>query len=92
MQGWDKTMFEIYREAEFNRRYHVIYFTELGNHDRDEEIPKAVTAEHVFDGFLSGWRKEEAKYLIEQLLTRLNQGETLSPNDIRQTLKPYLED
>jgi len=84
-------MFEIFREAEFNRRYHVIYFTELGNHDRDEEIPRAVMADHVFDGFLSGWRKDEAKFHIDGILARLNRGEEVSKEDIRSTLKPYLE-
>lgn len=91
MQGFDKTMFEIYREAEFNRRYCVIYFTELGNHDRDDEIPKALMGDNLFDGFLSGWRKDEAKFKIEEILERLNKGETVTRDEIESTLKPYLE-
>ena len=30
-----KVMFEIYREAEFSGRYKVVYFTELGEHDKE---------------------------------------------------------
>ncbi len=91
MEGFDKTLFEIYREAEFNRRYKVVYFTELGNHARDEEIPQVLSGEHLYDGFLSGWRKEEAKGLIEEFLKRLNNGEEIPPQDIGQALEPYLE-
>src|SRR3984893_4770315 len=33
----EKVMFEIYRELSFNRRYRVVYFTELDDHNRDGE-------------------------------------------------------
>ena len=39
----DKTMFEIYREEGYGRKYRVVYFTELNDHNRETEISKAGT-------------------------------------------------
>ena len=55
----DKVMFEIYRDAEFGRRYHVVYFTELDEHTKDKEINDAMRGEHVFDGYLRNYTKQE---------------------------------
>jgi len=35
-----KVMFEIYREADFGARYKVVYFTELGEHDKETEMKR----------------------------------------------------
>jgi hypothetical protein len=86
----EKVMFEIYRELSFNRRYRVVYFTELDEHNRDGEINDAMRGEHIFDGFLRNYVKEEAKRGVAALLERLNSGETLGRAEIAQELKPFL--
>ncbi len=85
-----KIMFEIYREASYNRRYKVVYFTELGDHNKEGEINRALAGDHVFDGYLNDARKEEAKVVIDQTLDRLNSGERVAPEDIATELAPYL--
>ena len=85
-----KLMFEIYREAAFSGRYKVVYFTELGEHDKETEIADAMRGEHVFDGFLLHRDRNEAKLLVEQLLERLNRGEAVTASDFEQALQPYL--
>jgi len=83
-------MFEIYRETAYTGRYKVVYFTELNEHNKETEINRAMAGEHVFDGFLKNFRKDEAKELIEQILERLNNGERLDAQQIRQALAPHL--
>jgi hypothetical protein len=83
-------MFEIYRESTYNRTYRVVYFTDLGDHDKDKEINRAMAGDHVFDGFLGAPDKREAKKVISALLQRMNDGEELSPAQITAQLEPYL--
>ena len=85
-----KVMFEIYREADFSGRYKVVYFTELGEHDKETEIAGAMRGEHIFDGFLLHRERNQAKQVVEQILDRLNCGEVITPPEIAQTLQPYL--
>ncbi|HZP23167.1 MAG TPA: hypothetical protein VFB04_06960 [Terriglobales bacterium] len=85
-----KVMFEIYRDADFGGRYKVVYFTELGEHDKENEINNAMRGQHVFDGFLLHRERNTAKQVVDDLLHRLNSGEPLDENSIRQTLQPYL--
>jgi hypothetical protein len=85
-----KIMFEIYREASYNRRYKVVYFTELGDHNKDGEINRALAGDHVFDGYLTENKKEEAKAVIDRTLARLNSGEQVNPEEIASELAPYL--
>ena len=47
-----KVMFEIYRDSDFGGRFKVVYFTELGEHDKETEIENAMRGQHIFDGFL----------------------------------------
>ena len=82
----DKVMFEIYKETEYTGKYRVVYFTELQDHNKETEINHAMAGEHVFDGFIKNFRKEEAKDIIEAQLKRLNEGEKLTPDDIEQAL------
>ena len=84
-----KVMFEIYRERTYNRRYKVVYFTELGDHNREAEINRALAGEHYHDGFIKTWRKEEAKAVIAGWLDRLNAGEDLEPGDLDAALSEY---
>lgn len=85
----EKVMFEIYREAGYNRRFKVVYFTELNDHSRETEINRALAGEHYFDGFLKGWRKQEAKALIEDWIARLNRGEELAPELLAAELREF---
>jgi len=90
MRPEDRVMFEIYRESKYNLRYRVVYFTELGDHNKDDEINRALSGDHVFDGFLSSEQKRDAKRAIAGLLERLNEGEPLSRPDIEHELEPFL--
>ncbi len=86
----EKTMFEIYRETQYSGRYHVVYFTELQDHNKDTEINRAMAGQHFYDGFLRNYRKDEAKQIIEEFLDRLNAGERLAPGDIARALGEHL--
>jgi hypothetical protein len=86
----DKVMFEIYREPTYTGRYRVVYFTELNDHNREQEFNQALRGEHLFDGFLRNFGKDEAKQTIERLLERLNRGESIPAEDIERELKPYM--
>ena len=86
----EKVMFQIYREPSFNRRYRVVYFTELDDHNKESEINDAMRGEHIFDGYLRNYTKEEAKRVVAGILVRLNSGETLHPADIEGELKPFM--
>ena len=90
MFGGEKVMFEIYREVGYNHRFKVVYFTELNDHSRETEINRALAGEHYFDGFLKGWRKQEAKALIEDWIARLNRGEDLAAHLLAEELRDYM--
>lgn len=85
-----KVMFEIYREADFSGRYKVVYFTELGEHDKETEIADAMRGEHIFDGFLLHRERSQAKQVVEEIVERLNRGESIGSAEIEQLLQPYL--
>jgi molybdopterin converting factor small subunit len=86
----DKTMFEIYRETAYSGQYKVVYFTELQDHNKETEINRAMAGQHVLDGFLKNYRKEEAKEIIEQILARMNNGERMQAEDIKLALAQHL--
>ncbi len=83
-------MFEIYREAAYNGRYKVVYFTELQEHDREFEISRAMAGEHFYDGFIRSYGKEEAKLRIQQIIERLNAGESVDRAELDRELQPFL--
>jgi hypothetical protein len=83
-----KLMFEIYRDPNLEHGFKVVYFTELGEHEKEEEIANAMRGEHVFDGFILHRQRQEAKELIGSLLVRMNSGESLTPSEIEDLLKP----
>ena len=85
-----KIMFEIYKEAAYQGRYKVVYFTELQDHNREFEINRALAGEHFYDGFIRNHQKEEAKQAIGRILDRLNEGEALSVLEIETVLQPYM--
>ena len=88
----DKVMFEIYRETEYTGKYRVVYFTELQDHNKEAEINHALVGEHLYDGFLKNYRKDEAKQIIEGILARLNEGEKLDPQQIESALGEHIAD
>ena len=85
-----KVMFEIYRENSFGGRYRVVYFTELGEHDKETEIADAMRGERVFDGFLLHRERNQAKQVVDEILDRLNSGEPVDERTIEQRLQQYL--
>jgi len=85
-----KVMFEIYRDTSLSGKYKVVYFTELGEHDKDTEIADAMRGEHVFDGFLLHRERQEGKQVVEKILEDLNRGETMDSSAIEEKLRPYL--
>jgi hypothetical protein len=86
----DRIMFEIYRETTYSGKYRVVYFTELQDHNKEAEIGRAMAGEHVFDGFIRTYRKDQAKEVIEKLLGRLNAGEAVDSAQIELALKPFM--
>ncbi|MGO9897647.1 MAG: hypothetical protein ACLPX8_25955 [Bryobacteraceae bacterium] len=86
----DKVMFEIYRETEYTGRYRVVYFTELEDHNKESEINHALAGEHVYDGFIRNYRKEEAKEIIGGIVDRLNSGERIDPQEIERALGDHV--
>jgi hypothetical protein len=82
-------MFEIYRETTYSGRYRVVYFTELNDHNRETEINRALAGEHFYDGFISSFRKAEAKAIIEAIIAQLNEGKTVIPQALAEALVPY---
>jgi hypothetical protein len=86
----DKVMFEIYRETEYSGKYRVVYFTELQDHNKETEINHALAGEHFFDGFIGNFRKDEAKRIIDSILTRLNNGERVDPREVEHALREHM--
>ena len=71
----DKTMFEIYREKEFNKKFKVVYYTELTEHNKEAEINHALNGETIFDGFIKDTTKERGKILIKEIVDEMNSAE-----------------
>lgn len=86
----DKTMFEVYRENIYSGKFRVVYFTELQDHNKETEINRAMAGEHFFDGFIRNLGKEEAKEIIEALLSRMNGGEAISTDQFARELGTHL--
>ena len=85
-----RVMFEIYRDAEDTGKFRVVYFTELGEHERELEIAAAFRGDHVFDGFILTRERFQAKQVINTILDRLNGGEPVAQADIARQLGPYM--
>jgi hypothetical protein len=90
LRAADRVMFEVYREGSYNRKYRVVYFTELGDYNRDAEINRAMAGDHFLDGFLAENHKEQAKAVIAEALARLNDGEELTPEELEARLAAFL--
>ena len=87
----DKTMFEIYREKEFNKKFKVVYYTELNEHNKEAEINRALNGETIFDGFLKDLTKDNGKAIIKDIIRDMNNaGEPLSRDEIKNRLGQHL--
>ena len=82
-----RIMYEIYREEGYDRRFRVIYFTELSEHNKEIEINRAMAGSHVHDGFIAERGKEAAKEAIASFVARLNAGEPASTDELEATLE-----
>ena len=85
----DKIMFEVYRRADYDRQYAVVYFTELNEHNKEAEIGRAMAGEHFYDGFIAAHRSKEAKRIIADFVEKLNQGEDAAPQVLEAALADY---
>jgi hypothetical protein len=89
-----KTMFEIYREQDYNRAFRYVFFTDLDEHNRGKEIARAAAGETVFSGFLSDDRKVDARVAVEAIVEELNAMDEdeagLDEAEFRRRLGPYL--
>ncbi|MCX7877507.1 MAG: hypothetical protein N2510_02575 [Ignavibacteria bacterium] len=86
----DKIMFEIYQDKHYNEKFHVVYYTELNEHNKHAEISRAMAGKSYFDGFIKSYKKDEAKQIIEKIIDELNDGTELAREEIRNRLKDYL--
>ena len=86
----EKVMFEIYKETVYNGHYRVVYFTELGDLNKEGDINHAMAGEHYYDGFINNFRRVEAKQVIRKILQRLNDGEQVSVKEIDNELQPFM--
>lgn len=86
----DKTMFEVYRDVTYGTRYRVVYFTELQDHNKELEINRAMAGEHFVDGFIRDLHKDDAKSAIDVMLSRLNEGEAIAPDQFLSLLGDHL--
>jgi hypothetical protein len=72
MAADDRTMFEIYRETDYNRAFRCIFYTELDEHGRDDEIARAANGETVFTGYIDDRHKAEAREIVDAIVDELN--------------------
>ncbi|MEZ5403458.1 MAG: hypothetical protein R2729_27500 [Bryobacteraceae bacterium] len=87
---FEKTMFEVYRDTRYGANYRVVYFTELQDHNKESEINRAMAGEHFVDGFIRDTRKDDAKDIIDSLLSRMNGGEAMAPDQFLGALGEHL--
>jgi hypothetical protein len=86
----EKVMFEVYREGGYDRRFRVVYFTELNDHNKDIELNRCLSGETFLSGFIAEHDKRDAKRIIAEALRRLNDGEDLTPDGLRGELGEHM--
>ena len=86
----DKIMFEIYKANDYSNEYRVVYFSELDDHNRDKEIDRAMKGVHYFDGFIFTLKKERAMKQLQDIVDRLNGGESLNSEHLEKQLEEFL--
>ena len=50
---------------------------------------RALAGEHFYDGFITSFRKGEAKAIIAVTVAQLNEGKTVAPHALAEALAPY---
>jgi len=85
-----KIMFEVYREGGYDRRYRVVYFTELNDHNRDAEFNRCLAGESFLSGYLREASRKDGRAIISAALARLNDGEQITPAQFAAELAPHL--
>jgi hypothetical protein len=85
-----KIMFEVYREGGYDRRYRVVYFTELNDHNRDTELNRCLAGTSFYSSFIQESTRKEARLVINSALERLNDGVELTPEQLEAELQPFL--
>ncbi|MBK7825424.1 hypothetical protein [Nannocystis sp.] len=89
-----KTMFEIYRETDYNRAFRYVFFTDLDEHNRGKEIARAAAGETVFSGFIADDRKLDARAEVEAIVAELNAQDEdsagLPDDEIRRRLGAFM--
>ena len=85
-----KIMFEIYKEKAYTGVYRVVYFSELDDHNKDIEIDRAMKGDHFFDGFILTLKKERAMKQLQDIVDRLNGGESLNSEHLEKQLEEFL--
>ena len=80
-----KVMFEIFRE-QHHGNYRVVYYTELCEHEKEDALNEAMNGVTVFSGYLLYRERDRARVMVDEVLARLNAGETLSETEIESRL------
>lgn len=87
----DKLMFEIYRQKDFNKKFKLLIYTELNEHNKEAEINRALDGESVYDGFIKDNVKVEAKKVLAAMIDEMNkENEAMKEEEITEKLKPFL--
>ena len=85
----DKIMFEIYRDKQYNEKFHVGYYTGLDENNKHTEINRALAGISFFDGFIKDYGKDKAKEIIEGIVKDLNDGTSYTKEEIKEKLKDF---
>ncbi len=87
----DKLMFEIYRQKDFNKKFKLLIYTELNEHNKEAEINRALDGESVYDGFIKDNVKVAAKKILAEMIDEMNKNnEAMKEDEITEKLKPFL--
>ncbi|HGG57004.1 MAG TPA: hypothetical protein ENK31_04325 [Nannocystis exedens] len=90
----DKTMFEIYRERDYNRSFQFIFYTTLEEHSRNQAIAKAAAGDTIFHGFIADDALKAAEAEIESIVDELNDMDEdsagITDDEVRRRLGAYL--
>ncbi len=87
----EKSMFEIYRERGFNKKFKLIIYTELNEHNKETEINRALDGDTIFDGFLKDSTKNDAKKILKEMIDEMNKkDEAIDGGKIKEKLGEYL--
>ena len=85
----DKIMFEIYQDTLYNKKFRVVYYTELNENNKHAEITRAMSGNSYFNGFIKDYRKDEAKQIITEIIESLNDEKMIPIEEIKTRLKEY---